>query len=219
MATFGDIDLDAVQVTSDTTTVRVNGTPFPADLSAASSGDFLLYNGTTWNIVTPPQGPAGPKGPTGPPGPAGPTGPSGPTGPTGPTGPVGNTGALVTYSGAQTSLNATSGSKTTTAYTNLVTDTIPASGVYLVRLTGSVLTNGVANDGYVTIRLNSTTTLAYTYVCQNTARVTGVSAHYIGNFNAGNTVSAAWRLRGNVPAGGQFSLNPARIRLTFARIA
>ncbi len=71
-------------------------------------GDFLGWNGRSWEPTTAATGPAGPQGPAGPGGPAGATGPAGPTGATGPAGPMGLglsggvAGAMATWTGATT---------------------------------------------------------------------------------------------------------------------
>jgi hypothetical protein len=75
---------------------RLQGTPL--DLTAApSSGEVLMFNGTSW-IASPAsagagsQGPAGPEGPQGVPGPTGIAGPAGPQGPPGAPGSQGAAG-------------------------------------------------------------------------------------------------------------------------------
>ena len=58
---------------------------------SCTSGQILLFNGSSWVCSAPiagPQGPAGPEGPQGAQGVQGPQGPAGPEGPQGPAGPV-----------------------------------------------------------------------------------------------------------------------------------
>jgi hypothetical protein len=70
----------------------------PLNVTSASSGQALTYDGTKWAPGTPtgaqgPQGAPGPQGSAGDPGAIGPAGPKGPTGDTGATGPTGTKGA------------------------------------------------------------------------------------------------------------------------------
>src|SRR5580658_9668454 len=70
---------------------RLQGTPL--DLTAApSSGEVLMFNGTSW-IASPASAGAGSRGPAGPEGPQGVPGPTGIAGPAGPQGPPGAPGS------------------------------------------------------------------------------------------------------------------------------
>src|SRR4249920_169462 len=63
----------------------VVGTPVPTAAppgptgAAATAGDVIIYNGTSWVNIGHASGPVGPAGPLGPQGPTGPAGPSGPS--------------------------------------------------------------------------------------------------------------------------------------------
>lgn len=78
------------QTVSTTSVLSGNGTvanPLTIAQNGATSGQALVWNGSTWAPSNAPTGPAGPQGP------AGPTGATGATGPAGPQGPAGATGA------------------------------------------------------------------------------------------------------------------------------
>lgn len=118
-------------------------------LNISSSLVYLIYDGTTWNLVSTagPAGATGPAGPTGPTGATGagatgatgPTGPGGPAGPSGPTGPTGATGA---FSGTTSSQIITTN---TTASTSNGTGSIIAAGG--LGVSGNVYADTVYSGG------------------------------------------------------------------------
>lgn len=84
---------DVTGALSATVVTQIQGRPVSS--TAPSSGQSMVWNGTSWvsQTITGAQGPAGPTGPQGPQGPAGPAGATGAQGPAGPMGATGATGA------------------------------------------------------------------------------------------------------------------------------
>jgi len=86
---------DVAGTQNQTLVIKLQGLPLDLTTTPPSTGQALVYNGSTWvaGTVAGTAGPVGPEGPMGPAGPSGPQGLPGAPGATGAAGPAGSSGA------------------------------------------------------------------------------------------------------------------------------